>query len=458
MPGQPSSTTNAGAAGPALPYKFPIAEVLISLGYMAFGAVWVTVTDHLATRFMGDPPESASMQTLKGLNFVFTSGVLLYLVLRRSFQRRRHAEASARLGQERFELAARAATDAIWDLNVVNGHLWWSDGIEKLFGYPRGDVQPTLAFWTDRLHPDDRERVDAGFHRAIDGAANFWADDYRFRCHDGHYAFVQDRGFIIRDAHGKALRMVGGMTDITQRKESEQRLESSRRQLRALSARLEQLREEERTRIAREIHDELGQLLTALKMDLRWMEKRLGATEGSATLNPVLDKLIETEELADKTIETVQKISTELRPGLLDSLGLTPALCHEAVRFQERTGVSCRVSVPDPPPDLSQEAATAVFRIWQEALTNVARHAEASAVRGDFFVAGDDVVLRIEDNGRGIPSGAIDDPKSLGLLGMRERAGVLGGDLRIEPATPRGTRVVLRLPKAADPSLFWTQI
>ena len=454
-----SSTQNpTNAVPPPASRSFPLAEMVITILYMVFGAVWVIGTDTLVGRMMGEPRQSMSLQTLKGLNFVATTGMLYYVVLRRSFHRRRRAEAAARLEQERFELAARAATDAIWDLDVKADKLWWSDGIEKLFGYSKGEAGDSLDFWTERLHPDERERVAAGFHRAIDGTATLWADDYRFRCRDGHYAFVQDRGFVMRDADGRAVRMVGGMKDITRRKEAEHGLERSRRQLRALSARLESLREEERTRIAREIHDELGQLLTALKMDLRWMEKRLASGENNPALNPVLDKLVEAGELADTTIAAVQKISSDLRPGTLDNLGLAAALQYEAGRFQERTGIACHVAVPEPAPDLSRDAATAVFRIFQEALTNVARHAEAKEVRCDFLTEGDQIALRVEDNGKGISPEALANPKSLGLLGMQERAGVLGGDVKIEPGAARGTRVTLRLPHGADNTQFWAQI
>jgi two-component system sensor histidine kinase UhpB len=438
--------------------EVPVAEITITLLYLIFGGLWVIGTDTLVSRLMGEPPHSVSLQTLKGLNFVATTGVLLYVVLRRSFHRRRRAEEASRQDHERLELAARAATDAIWDMDIPAGTLWWSDGVEKLFGYPKNEVGTTLEFWTQRLHPDERERVKAGFHRAIESGSSFWADEYRFRCRDGHYAFVLDRGFLLRDAGGRAVRMVGGMTDITQRKEAEQRVERSRRQLRALTARIESLREEERTRIAREIHDELGQLLTALKMDLRWMEKRLASGENNPALNPILDKLVEAGSLIDTIIAAVQKISSELRPGTLDNLGLAAALRHEAGRFQDRTGIACAMNVSDPPPDLSRDAATVVFRIFQEALTNVARHAEASEVRCDFQIEGGQVMLRVEDNGKGISPGALADAKSLGLLGMQERASVLSGDVQIQPGASRGTRVTLRLPQAADDTRFWAQI
>ena len=453
-----SPTANSVPKSTANVRVIPIAEITISLVYIVFGGLWVVGTDTIAGRLLGEPAQSVSLQTLKGLNFVATTGVLLYLVLRRNFHRRRRAEEASRLDRERLELAARAATDAIWDMDIAAGTLWWSDGVEKLFGYSKAEVGSSLEFWTERLHPDERERVEAGFHRAIEGSASFWTDEYRFRCRDDHYAFVLDRGFLIRDADGRALRMVGGMTDITERKEAEHRIERSRLQLRALTARVESLREDERTRIAREIHDELGQLLTALKMDLRWMEKRLASGENNPALNPILDKMVEAGSLIDTIIKAVQKISAELRPGTLDNLGLAAALRQEANRFQERTGIACSMNVSEPPPDLSGDAATAVFRIFQEALTNVARHAEASEVYCDFRIEADQVVLRVEDNGKGISRDALTDAKSLGLLGMQERAGVLSGELRIKPGPSGGTRVTLRLPPAADETRFWAQI
>jgi len=454
----PSPQKSPGDTAPAALREFPLAELVTTASYMLVGGLWILGTDALVSHILGEPRDSTSLQSVKGLNFVATTGLLLYLVLRRSFQRHRRAEAAAAQGHERLELAARAATDAIWDLDVAAGKLWWSDGIEKLFGYPKADVPPTLDFWTERLHPEERERVKKGFYSAIEGTGDLWSDEYRFRCRDGHYSFVQDRGFIIRDPAGKARRMVGGMSDITQRKEAEQRIERSRRQLRALSARLANLREEERTRIAREIHDELGQLLTALKLDLRWMEKKLEDHAADPALNSVLDKLVQTVELADHTIAAVQKIASELRPGILDNLGLSAALAHEAGSFQKRTGLVCDLVLPETVPELSRDATTAVFRIFQEALTNIARHAEATRVRCEFKVDGDQAVLRIEDNGRGISPDALADPKSLGLLGMQERAAVLSGEVRIEPASPAGTRVILRLPCAADDTRFWSHI
>lgn len=279
----------------------------------------------------------------------------------------------------------------------------------------------------------------------IDGDKTVWWDEYRLRRKDGSYAFVHDRGFVIRDGAGKAVRMVGGISDVTRRKEAEEKLERSRRQLRAYSAQLRSLREEERTRISRELHDELGQLLTGLKMDLRWIEKRIADTNDRA-LNPVLDKIVEAGTLADSTIATVQRVASDLRPGSLDNLGLAVALRQEADRFQERSGIRCQAECPEDWPELPGEAATATFRIFQEALTNAARHAGAASVKAECFIEQGHLRLRVTDDGKGMPPEALDDPKSLGLLGMKERAESLGGEIDFRRGPERGTVVEMRIP------------
>jgi signal transduction histidine kinase len=219
---------------------------------------------------------------------------------------------------------------------------------------------PTTEAWLTRIHPDDKTSTVAAIEAVLRSNQQMWTGEYRFRRKDGSYAFVEDRGYVIRDAEGKAVRVVGGMTDITARKEAEEKLQRSRRQLRALSTRLQSLREEERTRIAREIHDELGQTLTALKMDLRWAEKHL-THESNQALNPILEKIVEAGELVDSTLDSVQRIASELRPRVLEDLGLAAAVQHEALRFQERTGVICRLKTPESLPTLSPRGRNGGF-------------------------------------------------------------------------------------------------
>jgi PAS domain S-box-containing protein len=432
----------------APPKVLPWSEARIVFTYVLFGCLWIIFSDVILDVLHFDPVDSARLQTFKGINFIVTTGVLLYVVLRRSFDRWRRAEQKFREIEERFEYAGRAATDAIWDWDFVTDTIWVSESFSKLFGYTSEEMDPTSFVWNkliQNIHPEDRDRMMATARKTIDGGGKMWAVEYRYRRKDGSYASVEGHGYVIRDETGQALRAIGCATDITARKLAEERLERSHRQLRALSARLESLREEERRRIAREIHDELGQMLTGLKMDLRWAEKRL-ARENSKMLNPILDKIVEAGELASAIIGSVQRIARELRPDVLDDLGLAAALKHEAARWQNRTGIACQLSAPEPPPSPSPDVATTVFRIFQEALTNVARHAEATKVEVDLREADGQIVLHVSDNGKGIRPADLEDTKSLGLLGMKERAEALGGQVTFQNQAPRGTIVMLRLP------------
>lgn len=215
--------------------------------------------------------------------------------------------------------------------------------------------------------------------------------------------------------------------------------------MRALAARLNAVREEERTRIAREVHDVLGQLLTGLHMDLGWIDRRIGGWGEAARLG-IPARIAEAEELVQQIIGTVQRIAIELRPSTLDALGLAAAMRDEARRFEERSGVPAEIWADDAiRPDPQQ--ATALFRIFQELLTNVARHARASRVRAMLTSEPGGWRLEVADNGVGFDPVAQDSQSSLGLLGMYERAELLGGTVRIDSAPGRGTTVSVATPR-----------
>ncbi|HYY93142.1 MAG TPA: response regulator [Pyrinomonadaceae bacterium] len=232
--------------------------------------------------------------------------------------------------------------------------------------------------------------------------------------------------------------------DVTERKRAEEQLERSNEQLRALSVRLQAVREEEAVRIAREIHDELGGALTGLKMDLSWIGKRLSEQSRAA----VQQKLQSALELIDETVVKVRNISTELRPSVLDDLGLAAAIEWQAREFQRRTEIRCEIVSLQEETTLSAEKSTAVFRIFQEILTNVARHAQASLVNVRMEERGGCLILEVSDNGRGIKEEEVAAATSIGLLGMRERAMIFGGRVEVTGDEGRGTTVTVRIPLA----------
>lgn len=214
------------------------------------------------------------------------------------------------------------------------------------------------------------------------------------------------------------------------------------KQLRHLSARLQSVREEERTRIAREIHDELGQQLTGIKMDLSWIYKKIEVEQPKE----IGDKVTALLKLIDDTIKTVRKISTELRPGILDDLGLIAAIEWQCSEFEKRNGIKCTFTTGLDDLDFGTNISTEVFRIVQETLTNIVRHSNATSVDIKMKLNEGTIMMEISDNGKGITVDEINNTKSLGLLGMGERAKILGGKFSIKGKPGKGTAVTLQVP------------
>lgn len=225
------------------------------------------------------------------------------------------------------------------------------------------------------------------------------------------------------------------------RRRTEVQLQQSQERLRSLTGRLESIQEEERTRIAREVHDELGQSLTAVKLELALLRDQFSESQPS-----LLARTDSIGKLVDMTMQSVRKIATELRPVALDQLGLVPAIEWQAREFLSRTGIQCRLNIYMRSVALSAERSTGVFRIFQEILTNVARHAQATSVDISMQEHAGHLQLEVTDNGRGITEAEVTGSKSLGLLGMRERALLLGGETTIQRHAEKGTTVRVRIP------------
>jgi signal transduction histidine kinase len=240
--------------------------------------------------------------------------------------------------------------------------------------------------------------------------------------------------------------------DITQRRRSEGRLQRTLSELRTLSRRLDVIREEERTRIARELHDELGVRLTCLKLDLARLQSLMG--ESLFPREKMEEKVRSMTAEVDSTIVSIQRLVAELRPGILDDLGLVAAIEWQCQDFERRSGTRCFCEAPQEVIRLDRSHATAAFRICQEALTNIARHAEATCVGVLVEQVNGELLLEIQDDGRGIPADKLADSASLGLLGMRERARSLGGQVEIAGSPGQGTTVTLRLP-CQNPEARW---
>jgi signal transduction histidine kinase len=237
------------------------------------------------------------------------------------------------------------------------------------------------------------------------------------------------------------LVILSMVRDITERKRVEKDLNESHLRLRLLAEHLLFAREEERKTVAQEIHDELGQVLTALKMDLRWLEKRLAPSQAH-----LVEKMRGMISLTDQTIQRVQRISSELRPRMLDDLGLTAAIEWLVADFSRRTGIRCKTAVQVSEPRIGGNSVTAIYRIVQEALTNISRHASASRVSVLLREVEERLEILIRDDGIGISETQATDARSFGLIGIRERVHGLGGEVSISGETGKGTTVAISIP------------
>lgn len=259
---------------------------------------------------------------------------------------------------------------------------------------------------------------------------------------DGSPMRIEGDYMVIHDDRGRIAGHFGIQRDVTDRHLAGEELRTSRQQLRALAARLQQVREEERTGIAREIHDELGQALTGLRLDIAWMKRHLPQDhEVVAQCGSIIQRI-------DGTLNAVRRIATELRPSVLDQLGLAAACEWQGQEFSARTGL--RVTMELSPDDacIPDEIGSPVFRILQESLTNVARHAQATEVTIRLVQTDDVLALEVSDDGVGIPPERLKGTASLGLVGMRERALACGGQFSIRGRPGGGTTVLLTVPNA----------
>ena len=269
-----------------------------------------------------------------------------------------------------------------------------------------------------------------------------WEGDLIKTTKDGRRVVVAGRWALQWGKRGQAPRVLVVNSDITERKRGEESLVLQKEQLRALAERLQRVREEDRKQVARDLHDQIGQILTAIKMDMTWMIRHLPESE-----TEVLVRLRESTESINDGVKAVRAICSGLRPGVLDDLGLAAAIEWQAGEFASRNDIRCQVSVPPVDLHLDGDRATATFRIFQECLTNVIRHAQAKAVRVDLSQEDENILLVVKDDGIGFhESGVSNALGSLGLLGMKERAQFCGGDVQISSSPGNGTTVTVRVP------------
>ena len=364
--------------------------------------------------------------------------------LRREIAERKHAEDALRESAARFRRYFELGLIGMAITSPTKGMIEVNDQFCEILGYERSELLQMT--WAEMTHPDDLCADVTNFNRVIAGEIDGYSMDKRFIRKDGQIIHGTIAVKCLRRADGSVDYFAAMMQDITKRKRVEEQLRASSEQLRALSISLNSAREEEGMRIARELHDELGSALTSLKWDMEGIDKLCAEAANPTGARKLREKIETLTGLIDATLDTVKRISSELRPGILDDLGLVAAIEWQAQQFQSRSGILTQFDSLIETNGFSREYATAIFRIFKEALTNILRHAQATRVNVILEEEEGEFVLEVNDNGRGITEAETTAPGSLGLIGMRERAHLVGGRIEISGVAGRGTVLTLRVP------------
>jgi len=372
---------------------------------------------------------------------------------------RKRFEEALKVSDAQYRLLAEHMTDIVWMMNLDLNITWLSPSAMKARGFSMDEITAL---------PLDRQLTPESLGKAVnwlgklmrlekDGLLSetdgILSRELEFYCKDGRTIVLDCTFQFIRDEQGKATGILAEGKDITARKQVEEKLRTYRLQLRALATRLQMIREEERAMIAREIHDEMGGGLTGLKMDLSWLLRKMSNADSGKERVALMDKIHTSNVLIDHMIHIVRRISADLRPPILDDLGLIAALEWQLSEFTNRTEIPHEFTTTFERVNMEEDTAIAVFRIFQEALTNVVRYSGATKVivllrEGERSLFGDEsFILEIRDNGRGITEEEILNPESLGLLGMKERVLAFGGELSIRGESGGGTVLVLKIPR-----------
>lgn len=351
-------------------------------------------------------------------------------------------EVALRESEERFQLAMRGANDGLWDWNMASQQVYLSPRWKAMLGYAEHELVDQISTWLQLLHPEDVAKAKSVVADFLSGDSEIYESAFRMRHKSGEYRTILSRGFALRDDRGDPMRMVGTHQDVTDRMLADQELRTSRQQLETLSRQLISAREEELRHLARELHDEIGQQLTLMKMNLRNIQR-----DADESIRSRLDENI---QMIEQAVEQVRNLSLNMRPPHLDDLGLVATLHWYLKKQAALAGFEERLTVIPSDVRVPIDLATVCFRITQEAVTNAIRHARPASIEIELRCESGMLQLTIRDDGCGF--NVADARKralegtSLGIISMQERAKLTGGETEITSTIGRGTEVCARFP------------
>ena len=388
--------------------------------------------------------EKIEVEVRKKLNKSQTALINILEDLQSENRARKVSEEELKVSQTLLKEAQHVASIGHWELDVNTMVPSWSEEIFHIFGLDPASDEPSFAAHKNLLHPDDWPTLDKAVNKTIKDGKQFNIK-FRLMHPERGEQWMHAIGDSFRDDSGKVFRLFGTAQDVTKQVQLDLELQASNQQLTELAHHIENVREEERKTIALNLHDDLGQKLTALNIDLAWLARRV-----TPDAHELSDKLISMQALLMETMHRVKQISSDLWPSILDDLGIGAALLWQANEFTNHTDITCKVSIIPEDITIPPEIAIQVFRVVQESLTNVMRHAEATRVLINLLQKENTWRVRVKDNGRGISLEEMQDTKSFGLMGMKERTSLCNGKLSVKGSVGKGTEVIIEIPIVED--------
>ncbi|WP_315816553.1 PAS domain-containing protein [Paraflavitalea speifideaquila] len=412
-------------------------SVKLALTFLVFGTAWILFSDSITLSVARHDLDSYNkLQSYKGISFMILAAVLIYWVSRNLYANIEKGRKEQEEILERYQLLGMATNDAIWDYNIFTKQCYTNRTLQEMFGYTADELQDNYRWWTNNLHPEDKERVLDTIESKLDMGGTVWQDEYRFRCKNGEYKTIFDRGFIMRNKAGQPYRLIGAMQDVTeQRILQETLIDAQTRHKDEIAQSVLQTEEAERKKLGEELHDNINQLLGVVKLYIQ-----------HALVNPKMrEELLEkSASYITQTIEEIRHLSRSLLPPALNEQSLLESLYQliedishaKDIDFQVQHAGFDESKVPD-------NKRLVIYRIIQEQLNNALKHSEAKAVNIKLVHHEQHVQLTIQDNGIGF------DPQQMkpgmGLNNIRNRIEVFNGEMEILSAPGDGCTLNVRI-------------
>ncbi|HKH63275.1 MAG TPA: PAS domain-containing protein [Flavitalea sp.] len=406
----------------------------LALIFLLFGIIWVLVTDFTLSTSTKNQGTIERFQYYKGILFMVLSALLIYFVSKELYGNIEKARREQEEALLRYNVLGMATNDAVWDLNLKTKECFTNRTLQEIFGYPAHELTDNDNWWRNNLHPDDRERVIGKLDGKLRDGGTIWQDEYRFRCRNGEYKTVFDRGFIIRDRAGSPERVIGAMQDVTEHRILQQELIDQKvKHTREMTQSIINAHEAERKKMAEELHDNVNQLLGVVKL---YVEHAQVDPPGK---NDILKK---SAEYLDLAIKEIRHLSKSLTPPTLSLNGLVASISDMISSIEQARNIRIDLEAGEFDETLlSAPKQVMTYRIIQEQLNNVLKHSEADHVSIRLSQSGGVVHLVINDNGVGFDSHHV--KQGLGLNNIRNRLEVVRGNMHIESQPGRGCTLMI---------------